>query len=140
MIRQVVLSAVLVSGVASVAWTQTTAPATIDPANFTGRVTGLPSSDIRVLRYTFDPTARTNWHSHAGGQVILVEQGRMRVQERGGSGREVKTRETYVTSPGVEHWHGAVPGEPLTQVAFSFGVTNWLEPVSDQQYTAAAGR
>src|SRR5688572_7678738 len=60
MLRQVVLSAVLACGVASVAWTQTPAPAAIDPANFTGRVTGLPSSDIRVLRYTFDPAARTN--------------------------------------------------------------------------------
>ena len=86
--RILVLSSLLASGLASLAWSQTAAPAPAapDPANFTGTVTPHPTTDIRLLRYSFEPAARTNWHSHAGGQVIFVEQGRMRPQERGGAG------------------------------------------------------
>jgi quercetin dioxygenase-like cupin family protein len=144
MVRTMVLSAVVVAGISSVALTQAPpAPGAVaapDPANFTGRVTGERSDEIRVLRYTFAPAARTNWHSHAAGQVILVERGRMLVQERGRPGREFAERQTSVTEPGVEHWHGTLPGAPLTQVAFSFGVTTWREAVTDRQYAAAAGK
>jgi quercetin dioxygenase-like cupin family protein len=141
--RVLVLAAVLGTGLGSLAFGQgqpAGAPAAPDPANFTGKVTPHDTADIRMLRYTFEPSARTNWHSHAGGQVIVVEQGRMRVQERGAMGREVRARETYVVAPGVAHWHGALPGGPLTQVALSYGVTTWMEPVTDQQYAAAASK
>jgi quercetin dioxygenase-like cupin family protein len=141
MVRLLVLSSLLCLGAVSFAFSQAPPPpqpAAPDPANFTGKVAPHPTSDIRLLRYSFEPAARTNWHSHAGGQVIVVEQGRMRAQERGGAGKEFRPRETYVTAPGIVHWHGALPGEPLTQVALSYGVTTWLEPVTDQQYSAAA--
>jgi quercetin dioxygenase-like cupin family protein len=69
--------------------------------------------------------------------VILIEKGRLRVQEVGGAVREIGPRESFVTAPGVKHWHGAVPGEGLTQVSLSFGATNWMEEVSDAQYSAA---
>ena len=144
--RILVLSSLLASGLASLAWSQTaapapaaSAPAALDPANFTGTVTSQATTDVRLLRYTFAPSARTNWHSHAAGQVIFVEQGTIRLQERGGAGRELKTRETYVAPAGVAHWHGALPGDSLTQVSLSFGATTWLEPVTDRQY-ADAGR
>jgi quercetin dioxygenase-like cupin family protein len=140
--RTVVLSLLLLAGGALV-WSQGAQqppPAAPDPANFTGRVTPHPTTDIRVLRYSFEPGARTNWHSHEGGQLIVVEQGRMRVQERGGSGLEFGPRETYVVAPNVEHWHGALPREPLTQVALSYGVTHWKTRVSDAEYAAAARR
>ena len=143
MTRTGVLSIVLALGVASVAWSQAqqgaVAPAGPNPANFTGKVTPHPTTDIRLLRYSFEPGARTDWHSHSGGQVIVVEQGRMRVQERGAAGRELAPREASGVAAGIAHWHGALPGEPLTQVALSYGTTNWMDKVSDQQY-AAAGR
>jgi quercetin dioxygenase-like cupin family protein len=140
--RTFVLSAVVVLGVCGVwihAAQQQGAPApqppAINPANFTGKVTPHLTSDIRTLRYTFDPGARTNWHSHEGGQVIFVEEGRMRTQERGHGVKELGRGETLHTAPGVPHWHGAIPKAPLTQVALSFGMTTWMEKVSDEDYT-----
>jgi quercetin dioxygenase-like cupin family protein len=141
--RALVLSMLLAAGGTTMALAQATqqaAPTPLDPANLTGKVTTSPSTDVRVNRITFEPSARTNWHSHAGGQVILVEQGVLRAQERGGAGKEFKARETYVTGPNVVHWHGAVPGVQLTQVAFSFGMTTWAEKVTDEQYAAAGKR
>jgi quercetin dioxygenase-like cupin family protein len=87
-------------------------------------------------RYHFEPGARTKWHSHEAGQVIYVEEGRLRVQERGKAARDVEQGSTFHVTPGVEHWHGAVPNEKgITQISLSFGMTNWMEAVSDQQYS-----
>ena len=58
-----------------------------------------------------------------------------RVQEASGAILQIGPRESFVTAPGVTHWHGAMPNEPLTQVSLSFGATNWMEKVSDAQYT-----
>ncbi len=138
MMRAYVLAALVAIGGTVVLTQQPAVPAAPDPANFTGRVTANPTADIRPTRYTFDPGARTNWHSHAGGQVIIVEQGRLRVQERGSRGREFGPRDTYAVGSGVVHWHGARPEAALTQVAISFGMTTWLEKVTDDQYTSAA--
>jgi quercetin dioxygenase-like cupin family protein len=114
-----------------------TRPGALDPNNFTGTVTERSISDIRTLRYHFDPGARTNWHSHDGGQVIFVEDGRARTQERGGKVRELPKGSTFYTSPGVAHWHGATPGTGgMTQVALSLGATKWMEKVSDGDYAA----
>ena len=88
--RFLALSSLVVLGVASIAASQAAqvpAPPTIDPKNFIGTVTQHPTTDIRMLRYSFVPGARTNWHSHEGGQVIFIEQGRMRAFERGGAAR-----------------------------------------------------
>jgi quercetin dioxygenase-like cupin family protein len=113
-----------------------TAPAqTFNPANFTGTVTPRGTSDIRMNRYHFDPGARTKWHSHESGQVIFVEEGRLRVQERGKAARDVDQGSTFHVAPGVEHWHGAVPnGKGITQISLSFGTTKWMEPVEDRDY------
>jgi len=137
--RLVLLSSLVLIGSASVVWSQATqqpAPAPQpNPENFVGKVVGHPTADIRMLRYSFEPGARTNWHSHEGGQVILIEKGTARVQESGGAMREIGPRESFVTAAGVKHWHGAMPSEPLTQVSLSFGATNWMEKVSDAQYS-----
>ena len=111
-------------------------PAPINPANFTGLVTPHATTDIRTLRYEFAGGARTNWHSHAGGQVVFIERGRMRTQERGRSVQEFGPGALVRTEPDVVHWHGALPGDSLTQVALSFGATNWLQPVSAAEYSA----
>jgi len=139
--RTYMLGMLVAVGVGSMVWgaqAQQGAPAGINPANFTGTVSESPTTDIRVLRYTFEASARTNWHSHAGGQTIIVERGQMRAQERGGTGKLFGSSDTYRTAPNVVHWHGATPDRPLTQVAVSFGTTTWLEKVTDEQYASAA--
>jgi quercetin dioxygenase-like cupin family protein len=60
----------------------------------------------------------------------------MRIQEKGGAVRELGPRETMVINAGVTHWHGALPGGPLTQVSLSFGATNWSGKVSDAEYSS----
>ena len=82
-------------------------PAPINPANFTGLVTPHATTDIRTLRYEFARGARTNWHSHAGGQVVFVERGRMRTQERGKAVQEFGAGALVRTEADVVHWHGA---------------------------------
>jgi len=141
--RTLVLAGLVLTGAASIAWSQApgVASAALDPANFTGKVTTSPMPDVRLTRINFEPRARTNWHSHGGGQVIVIENGGMVVQERGGSGetpgKTFKARETYTVGPNVTHWHGALADAPLTQIALSYGMTNWLQKVSDEQYAAA---
>ena len=93
------------------------------------------TDDIRTLLYEFAPGARTNWHSHAGGQVMFVEQGRMRTQEKGQAIKELPSGTVMHTYAGVVHWHGAVPGERMRQVSLSFGVTNWMAKVTDEEYS-----
>jgi quercetin dioxygenase-like cupin family protein len=62
----------------------------------------------------------------------------MLAQESGGPIKEFAPRQAMTTAPGVKHWHGALPNQPLTQVAVSFGTTNWMEKVTDAQYLAGA--
>ena len=138
--RSLVLCAILGIGLTSVwlhaAQQPATAPPaqTFNPANFTGTVTPRGTTDIRMNRYHFDPGARTKWHSHEGGQVIYVEEGRLRVQEKGKAVREVEQGATFHVAPGVTHWHGAPTTAGITQISLSFGMTNWMEPVSEQDY------
>jgi quercetin dioxygenase-like cupin family protein len=106
----------------------------VSGSNFTGTVTPRGTTDIRTNRYHFDPGARTKWHSHEGGQVIYVEEGRLRVQEKGKATHEFEQGATFHVAPGITHWHGAPPSAGSTQISLSFGMTNWMEPVSDQDY------
>jgi quercetin dioxygenase-like cupin family protein len=60
----------------------------------------------------------------------------MRIQEKGGAVRELGPRDTMAINPGVVHWHGALPGGPLTQVSLSFGATTWSDRVTDAEYSS----
>ena len=123
---------------ASAIWTgraQAPAPQTQGPARFTGTSTVMDGKDLSAARRHFDPGARTYWHSHDGGQLLLVEEGRMRVQKRGQPMRELGVGESDYTGPNVVHWHGAAPGQPLTQINIGFGPgTKWLEEVTADEY------
>ena len=119
-------------------WTlQAQQNASTDAARFTGASRALEAEGWRVSHRWFEAGARTAWHRHAGGQVLFVETGRARVQERGAAMRELATGETHYTQPNVEHWHGATPDSEFRQVALSRGdasETVWLDKVTDAEY------
>lgn len=136
--RLIVLASVVFLG-GSASWlfgAQSAPPApTLDPNNFTGLVTPHPTTDIRMNRYTFSAGARSNWHSHTAGQVLLAEKGRLRTQEQGKAVQELAQGTTLRVEANVVHWHGALPTEPVTQISLSFGPTNWMAKVTDQEYS-----
>lgn len=90
---------------------------------------------------TFQPGARTAWHTHPLGQTLIVTAGRGLAQRDGGPLEEIGPGDVVWFPPGEKHWHGAAPSEALTHIAIQErrdGETvTWLEPVSDAQY---AGR
>jgi quercetin dioxygenase-like cupin family protein len=102
---------------------------------FTGKSEVMDGKDLTVARRHFDAGARTFWHSHEHGQLLLVEQGRMRTQKKGSSVRELAVGESDYTGPNVIHWHGATPDQPLVQINVGFsGGTKWMEQVTDGEY------
>jgi quercetin dioxygenase-like cupin family protein len=86
----------------------------------------------------FAPGARSAWHTHPGGQMLIVTAGTGWVQEEGGSKREIKPGDVIWTPPGVKHWHGATATTSMSHIAITgmAGGKNveWLEPVTDEQY------
>jgi quercetin dioxygenase-like cupin family protein len=102
---------------------------------FTGKSVTMEGKDLTAARRHFERGARTYWHSHDKGQLLLVEQGRMRTQKKGGAVRELGVGESDYTGPNVAHWHGATPSEELVQVNVGFGGgTRWLDEVTDAEY------
>lgn len=87
---------------------------------------------------TFEPGARTNWHKHSGGQILLVLAGEGRYQERGKDIQILHKGDVVRIAPDVEHWHGAAPESWFTHVSVETNVPDnkaeWLEPVTDEQY------
>ena len=102
---------------------------------FTGKSDVMDGKDLTVARRHFDAGARTFWHSHEHGQLLLVEQGRMRTQKKGSAVRELAVGESDYAGPNVVHWHGAAPDQPLVQINVGFGgATKWMEQVTDAEY------
>ncbi|MGW5233214.1 (R)-mandelonitrile lyase [Streptomyces nodosus] len=97
---------------------------------------------VGLVRFT--PGARTNWHSHANGQILHITDGVGLVGTRDGQVVRVGAGETVRCPAGEEHWHGATDTRLMAHIAIVVGDgdgdgTTWLEPVTDAQY-AAAGR
>ncbi|HEY6213209.1 MAG TPA: cupin domain-containing protein [Vicinamibacterales bacterium] len=106
-------------------------------AQFTGKSVTLDGKDLSAARRHFEAGARTYWHSHEHGQLLLVERGTMRTQKRGQTVRDLGAGESDYTPANVQHWHGATPNEELVQINVGFGgQTKWLEEVSDAEYNA----
>ena len=98
-------------------------------------------SRLRATRVTFTPGARTNWHTHALGQVLYVLSGVGRYQLEGEPVQEILPGDTVVIPPDARHWHGAAPDHMMCHLAMassdeSGAVADWMEPVSDADYTA----
>lgn len=87
---------------------------------------------------TFEPGARTAWHTHPAGQTLIVTAGAGWVQEWGGEKRELHVGDVVWTPPGVKHWHGATAATSMTHLAVQEHVdgkvVDWLERVSAAQY------
>jgi quercetin dioxygenase-like cupin family protein len=112
-----------------------------DGDTFTGRVWADPvvssSPDLTVNSVFFEPRSRTYWHRHSGGQVLVVSQGSGYIQSRDGSGGPLTPGDVVHIPAGEEHWHGGSPDAYVLHLAISIGPTEWLEPVSDEDYAAA---
>jgi len=87
---------------------------------------------------TFEPGARTAWHTHPLGQTLIIVSGLGWVQREGGSVEEVRPGDVVWFPPGLKHWHGASPGIAMTHIAIQETLNgksvDWLEKVSDEQY------
>ena len=87
---------------------------------------------------TFEPGARTAWHTHPLGQTLIVTAGRGRVQRWGGPIEDVHPGDMIWFAPGEKHWHGASPTTAMTHIAIQERLdgktVDWMEPVSDEQY------
>lgn len=108
--------------------------------NFTGKVTVVDSAEMRSSRIRFEAGARTRWHIHSTGQLLLVEDGRGRLQEQGSDVRELMAGQPVYTKPNVLHWHGAAPDQHAVQFSVYSGTLEWKDQVTDAQYLGKAGR
>ena len=108
-----------------------------DDSRFTGKTVVMDGKDLSAARRRFEPGARTAWHSHDKGQLLLVEEGRMRTQKKGGAVRELGVGDSEYAGPNVVHWHGAAAAQPLVQINVGFGgETKWMDKVTDAEYNA----
>lgn len=118
---------------------------TANPDYFTGTVRqdpiqSDPQSPARAmsLRVSFDPGARTAWHTHPLGQTLFVLSGRGLVGVRGAAPQVIRPGDTVWIPPGEEHWHGAGPETAMVHIAIQeadeTGAAHWLEKVSDEDY------
>ncbi|ESX97606.1 cupin domain-containing protein [Mesorhizobium sp. LNJC405B00] len=93
---------------------------------------------VQGAQVTFEPGARTAWHTHPLGQTLIVVSGLGRVQREGGPVEEIRPGDVVWFAPGEKHWHGASPRTAMTHIALQEvkdgKVVDWLEHVSDADY------
>lgn len=97
----------------------------------------------RAVVVTFEPGARTNWHTHPLGQTLYVTSGVGRVQKLGEPVQEIRAGDTVWIAPGEKHWHGAAPDTGMVHIAIHEALDgkhiDWLEPVSDEDFSRSPG-
>jgi len=95
-------------------------------------------STVSGAHVTFEPGARTAWHTHPAGQTIVITFGKGRVQHKGGPVEEVTAGDTVWFPAGEKHWHGAAPDTAMSHYAIQEAVNgeavSWLEKVTDEDY------
>ncbi len=100
---------------------------------------GPKDSSVRVVRVSFEPKARTAWHTHPAGQTLHILSGIGRVQKAGGEITEVQPGDTVWFEAGERHWHGAAPGHFMVHLAVQQTdaegkSASWFEHVTDAEY------
>ena len=116
---------------------------------FTGAVRLDPLFDAREparaagASVTFEPGARTAWHTHPLGQTLIVTAGRGWAQREGGPVETIRPGDVVRFEPGEKHWHGAAADSAMTHIAVherqDGRTVDWLEPVTDEQYGQGPG-
>lgn len=116
---------------------------TPSPDYFTGRVrmetvTAAPDSPVKMAMVTFEPGARTAWHTHPKGQTLIVQSGLGLVQREGGAIEEIRPGDVVWFEPGERHWHGASKDTAMCHLAIqeaeNGSPVTWQEHVSDADY------
>lgn len=111
-----------------------------------GRLEDLDLGNLSIRRFRFPAGSRLGWHTHLDGpQLLMMEDGKGRVQERGGPVVELLPNQPFVTLAGVEHWHGAAPDQGGVQWNIYNGIgvpgsVTWGGPVTEEEYNAPVGR
>ncbi|MEM7178910.1 MAG: cupin domain-containing protein [Pseudomonadota bacterium] len=119
------------------------------PDYFTGHVTqeviirAPEPATYSALRVTFQPGGRTNWHTHPYGQTLYILSGYGRFQTEGEAPVDLRPGDTVWIPPHEKHWHGAHPEHAMTHLAMqqkdeTGQHIEWMEPVSDEDYTAGS--
>jgi quercetin dioxygenase-like cupin family protein len=123
-----------------------------------GRVAGMPSAErgetftgsvwsepllrdvpgVVINTVFFPPRVRTHWHAHGDGQILIVTHGRGLAVNEDGAGGAIMPGDVVWFEPGERHWHGGGPDTYVSHIAISLGVTDWEEPVTDDEYAAGA--
>lgn len=105
-------------------------------------ITAAPPARVAAASVTFEPGARTAWHTHPLGQTLVVTAGGGRAQRWGGPIEEIRPGDVVWFPPGEKHWHGAAPTMAMTHLAIQEqldgSAVTWLEKVTDEQYLGRA--
>jgi len=100
--------------------------------------------DTQVYNVTFEASARTFWHSHPGGQILLITDGQGYYQEKGKPARLLKPGDVVAIPSDVVHWHGAARDSGFVHLGMStqvhLGSAKWFGPVTDEEYEAATAK
>ena len=116
---------------------------------FTGDVwletASVPKPGAGLFRVLFEPGARTNWHTHPDGQFLYVVTGSGRAQKEGEAVVEIGAGDVVYFAPDERHWHGAGPDTFMVHMAITpaigtEGGTDWMEPVTDEEYSGVGLR
>lgn len=95
---------------------------------------------VQIVSVSFEPGARTAWHTHPFGQTLVITAGKGLAQSWGGDIREINAGDVLWFEPGEKHWHGAGPETALTHIAIQETqdgkAADWMEYVSEEQYRA----
>jgi quercetin dioxygenase-like cupin family protein len=110
------------------------------PVRIDGLFNRFAPDRVQGAHVTFEPGARTAWHTHPLGQTLIVTSGSGRAQREGGPIETIHPGDVVWFAPGEKHWHGASPETAMTHIALqeveNGKVVDWLEHVSDAQYGA----
>jgi quercetin dioxygenase-like cupin family protein len=112
-------------------------------ATFTGEVWAdpilAPTEGVTINSVFFAPEARTDWHTHEGGQILIVTSGEGKVRAEGDEERRIRCGDTVWISPGERHWHGAGESTYMVHLAISLGAHDWQEAVTVAEFRGERG-